>query len=86
MDRSCDEEILQRLKRIEGQLKGIQRMVAEHRDCEQIVTQLLAARSALDSAGAQIVRAHVAICLESLPPEKMRASVSRMVDLLSRMT
>ena len=42
------EEITNRLKRVEGQVRGLQRMVDEHRDCEAILTQLMAARAALD--------------------------------------
>jgi len=37
-----------RLRRVEGQIRGIQRMVEEGRECEAIVTQLMAARAALD--------------------------------------
>ena len=45
------EEITNRLKRVEGQVRGLQRMVEEERDCEAILTQLMAARAALDRVG-----------------------------------
>jgi hypothetical protein len=44
-------EISNRLKRIEGQIRGLQRMVEEQRDCEAILTQLMAGRAALDRVG-----------------------------------
>ncbi len=56
-------EILARLRRVEGQIRGIQRMVEEERDCEEIVTQLLAARAALDKAGMLIMGKHIEQCL-----------------------
>ena len=57
------EEVLTRLRRIEGQLRGIQRMIEEERSCEAIVTQLMAARAALDKASLQIMSQHIDKCL-----------------------
>ena len=45
------QSLLARLRRIEGQIRGIQRMLEEDRVCEDIVTQLMAARSSLDQVG-----------------------------------
>ena len=45
------EEITRRLKRVEGQIRGLQRMVEDERDCEAVLTQLMAARAALDRVG-----------------------------------
>ncbi|HUL95047.1 MAG TPA: metal-sensitive transcriptional regulator [Usitatibacter sp.] len=49
-DAKRKREMVLRLKRIEGQLRGIQAMIAEGEDCEKVVQQLSAARSALDKA------------------------------------
>ncbi len=57
------EEILTRLRRVEGQIRGIQRMIEEGRECEAIVTQLMAARAALDRAGLFIMTHHISSCL-----------------------
>lgn len=54
--------IVKRLKLIEGQLRGLQKMVSEERDCESIVTQLAAVRSAIDSVGALVLNNYVQIC------------------------
>jgi DNA-binding FrmR family transcriptional regulator len=44
----CDPKLANRLKRVEGQIRGILRMMEEHDDCQKITTQLLAARSGVD--------------------------------------
>jgi len=48
MREALHAKIGDRLRRVEGQIRGIQRMVEEGRECEAIVTQLMAARAALD--------------------------------------
>ncbi len=57
------EAILTRLRRIEGQIRGIHKMLEEDRVCEDVVTQLMAARSSLDKAGLLIIDRHIETCL-----------------------
>ena len=57
------EQILGRLRRVEGQIRGIQKMIDENRDCEAVVTQLMAARAALDKASLVIITQHLQQCL-----------------------
>lgn len=57
-------ELLNRLRRIEGQVRGLQRMVEERQDCASVITQLSAARSALDQVGFLMLSRHMAECLE----------------------
>jgi DNA-binding FrmR family transcriptional regulator len=59
------EAILARLRRLEGQIRGIHRMLAEDRVCEDIVTQLMAVRSGLDQVGLLIIDQHIDRCLAS---------------------
>ena len=56
------EAIVKRLKRIEGQIRGLQKMVTDERDCESIVTQLAAVRSAIDGVGALVLNNYIKIC------------------------
>ena len=56
------EAVMKRLKRIEGQIRGLQKMVADERECESIVTQLAAVRSAIDSVGALVLNNYIKIC------------------------
>lgn len=79
-----DKAIRDRLRRTEGQVRGVLRMLDEGRSCEEIVAQLLAVRAAVERAAAEIVLAHLDECLTTLPPEQTRAVVSRAVRLLGR--
>lgn len=68
--RSDMQALLARLRRIEGQIRGIHRMVAEGRVCEDVLTQLMAARSGLDQVGLLLMDHHIEHCLgSSLPVE-----------------
>src|SRR3989304_1376957 len=57
--KSDSEALLARLRRIEGQVRGVHRMLAEGRVCEDILTQLMAARSGLDQVGLLIMDPHI---------------------------
>ncbi|MHB9034874.1 MAG: metal-sensitive transcriptional regulator [Anaerolineae bacterium] len=63
------EQILGRLRRVEGQIRGIQKMIEESRDCESVVTQLMAARAALDKASLVVITQHLKQCLTEPNPE-----------------
>ena len=52
-----------RLRRIEGQIRGINRMVEERRYCIDIIQQLTAARKALDQVSLQIMNGHINSCV-----------------------
>lgn len=53
-------EVITRLRRIEGQIRGLQRLVEEGAECRDVVTQLSAARSALDRVGFKLMAAALA--------------------------
>lgn len=56
-------QIQNRLKRIAGQVSGIQRMVDEDKYCVDILTQVAAVRSALDAMGVQLLTDHIEGCV-----------------------
>jgi DNA-binding FrmR family transcriptional regulator len=62
------ENIVTRLRRVEGQLRGIQRMLEEGRICEDVVTQLVAARNAIDQVGVRVLELHIGRCVFSGRP------------------
>ena len=62
-EKTLEEDIGGRLRRIEGQARGIQKMMEEGRDCEDMLTQTMAMRSALDLVGARIMEFHLDRCL-----------------------
>ncbi len=57
------EQINNRLRRIEGQVRGIQRMVDEGRDCRDVVQQLAAVRAAVHQVGLEVMRIYAGQCL-----------------------
>ncbi len=57
--------VLNRLRRIEGQVRGLQRMIDEGKECEQVLTQLSAVKSALDRVGIYLISHRMKECLET---------------------
>jgi DNA-binding FrmR family transcriptional regulator len=64
-------ELIKRVRRIEGQARGIERMMDEGRNCAEIVTQIAALRAAVDRLGYQLIRTNLRACLNDveLPQE-----------------
>jgi DNA-binding FrmR family transcriptional regulator len=80
--------VRKRLQRIEGQVRGLERMVDEDRYCIDIVTQIAAVRAALRSVEREILRDHVAHCVEhaitSGNEAEQRRKIGELVEVLSR--
>lgn len=77
-----------RLNRIEGQVRGIARMVEEDRYCIDVVTQITAVRAALKKVEEVILQDHVGCCvehaIESGDKDEQRKKVAELVDVLGR--
>ncbi|MGA2286059.1 MAG: metal-sensitive transcriptional regulator [Dehalococcoidia bacterium] len=56
-------DALVRLRRLEGQIRGIQHMLEEDRGCEQLLTQLMAVRAGIDQVGLLLMETHIEKCL-----------------------
>ena len=82
-DDGTAQELVDRLARIEGQVRGISKMVQERRPCDQVLTQVMAARAALEKVGAAVVTHTIDECL-ALPPEQARKVLVRSVQLLTK--
>lgn len=73
------DEVLARLRRAEGQLRGVQRLIEDGADCKDVVTQLTAAQAALHRAGLRLMAPGMRHCLadphraeaEGMTPEAM---------------
>jgi DNA-binding FrmR family transcriptional regulator len=76
------EEITNRLKRIEGQIRGLQRMIDERQDCEAILTQVMAARSALDRVGLLVADNFVRECILNADGAVAQQRVGRVLGLV----
>lgn len=80
-----DNKTKNRLKRIEGQVKGILRMMEEEQECKDVITQLSAARSAIDRTIGVIVSANLIKCMEDIDEMGARTQedvIKEAVDLL----
>ncbi|MGE0566102.1 MAG: metal-sensitive transcriptional regulator [Pseudolabrys sp.] len=79
---------LKRLNRIEGQVRGLGRMVEDDRYCIDIVTQISAVRAALRKVEEEILREHVAHCVEhaiaSGDKKDQRQKIAELMDVMGR--
>jgi len=66
------DDVRKRLRRVAGQVQGVERMLDEGRECRDVVTQISAAGKALEQAGFQLVAAGLTYCIEH--PEDAEAS------------
>ena len=84
---SDTEAVAARLKRIEGQVKGIQRMLEEGRPCEDLITQIMAVRAALDKVALGVMADHMEECLtETVSSGQKKATIERALTLFLRMS
>lgn len=81
LEESSAAEVVKRLRRVEGQLGGIIRMIEDGRDCADVVTQLAAASKALDRAGFRLIACGMRQCLASEGADGDRMSAAEMEKL-----
>jgi DNA-binding FrmR family transcriptional regulator len=88
MRKNTKTSCLKRLRRIEGQVRGLARMVEEDRYCIDVVTQIAAVRAALRRVEEEVLRDHVAHCVEhaisSGDAKDQRQKVAELIDVLKR--
>jgi DNA-binding FrmR family transcriptional regulator len=88
MERPDKPKLLNRLNRIEGQVRGIARMVDEDRYCIDILTQIQAVRAALGKVESEILREHLGHCIEGAivagDKAEQRKKAQELIDLLER--
>jgi len=63
LDSDVEEDLQNRLSRIEGHVRGIKRMLAEHASCDKLLIQITAVRSALNQAAARLLENHLETCV-----------------------
>ena len=88
MRKDIKTSCLKRLQRIEGQVRGLSRMVEEDRYCIDIVTQISAVRAALRRAEEEILRDHGAHCVEAAitsgDKTAQRRKIAELMEVVSR--
>jgi CsoR family transcriptional regulator, copper-sensing transcriptional repressor len=81
-------KLLNRLRRIEGQVRGVARMVDEDRYCIDVLTQLQAVRAAVSRVETEMLKDHLGHCIEgaivSGDVDEQRRKATELIDLLER--
>lgn len=79
------DDILPRLRRIEGQVRGITKMVEDQRYCIDIIQQLTAARKALDQVSLKIMNRHVNSCVsDAIRKQEGEAKITELMQTITR--
>jgi DNA-binding FrmR family transcriptional regulator len=88
MQNTTKAAVQKRLGRIEGQVRGVAAMVAEDRYCIDIITQLSAVRAALRKVEEEVLRDHVAHCVEHAiahgDADEQRRKIAEIVEVMGR--
>jgi len=81
-DPQVKNDLIQRLRRIEGQTRGVVRMIEEGRDCQEVLQQLAAIRAAVQQASIQVMRSYALECIQATEssPEEMAEALIRAVS------
>ncbi|NRG25491.1 metal-sensitive transcriptional regulator [Klebsiella michiganensis] len=80
----CNKDILNRLKRTEGQLRGIQKMIEDEKECVDVITQLSAVSSSVNRIMGIIVAENLKNCLENpdSDTETQKQKIDQAVQLI----
>jgi DNA-binding FrmR family transcriptional regulator len=88
MEREMKPRLLNRLNRIEGQVRGVARMIEDDRYCIDVMTQLQAVRAALARVETEILKEHLGHCIEGAivagDKDEQRKKASELIALLDR--
>jgi len=81
------DKLQNRLRRIEGQVRGISRMIEEGKYCIDILTQISAVEAAMDKVALELLREHTRHCLmnDAVGPADREEKVSEVVDAVGRL-
>jgi DNA-binding FrmR family transcriptional regulator len=74
-----------RVRKIAGQLNAVERMLTEHCDCAEVLTQLVSARKAIKSLSEKLIHSHVEHCIEHAEsPQESRRKLRDLLTVLER--
>jgi CsoR family transcriptional regulator, copper-sensing transcriptional repressor len=91
MEKENRRKIINRLKRIEGQIRGLEKLVEKEAPCIEILTQVSAVTAAIKKAGTEVIRVYLGQCLAEIPRKsdgdregkikEFQKSLSRYIDM-----
>ncbi|RAO99379.1 hypothetical protein PW5551_04390 [Petrotoga sp. 9PW.55.5.1] len=84
VNKNDKENLINRLKRIEGQVRGLQKMLEEERRCEDILTQLSAVKGALNKAAEEIMRGYTKSCIIEYEKSGNDKMLDELIEVLSK--
>jgi CsoR family transcriptional regulator, copper-sensing transcriptional repressor len=79
------DQLQTRLRRIEGQVRGIERMVEEDRYCIDVLTQIAAVQAALDKVALGLLDGHAHTCVIGAEPQQQDARTAEMMAAIGRL-
>src|SRR4051794_2139512 len=79
------DQLLNRLRRIEGQVRGVERMVDEDRYCIDVVTQISAVQAALDKVALGLIDGHTRHCVMGAEPDEREAKTDELMTAVGRL-
>ncbi len=83
--RADKEALLKRLRRIEGQVRGVERMVEEERYCIDVVTQITAIEAALDKVALGLLEDHAQHCVIGARPDRQEERTTELMAAVKRL-
>lgn len=79
------DQITKRLRRVEGQVRGIEKMIDEDRYCIDVLTQISAAQAALDKVALQLMEDHAAHCVVGGPEDLKEERTEELMGAVARL-
>ncbi len=80
-----NKELITRLNRIEGQVRGVRKMVEEERYCVDILTQVMAVQAALNAFNKQLLNSHIHSCVVDDIKEDREGAVDELCETIQKL-
>lgn len=84
-DEEIKENLLRRLHRLEGQIRGVEQMISEQRDCNDVLQQLSAVRSAMDGVTEIYLKQMITECMSVEEPGELPSRRKEMAEQLTHL-
>ncbi len=82
----CKSNVINRLKKIEGQVKGIQNMIEENKNCNDVMIQISAVRSAINKVGGLVLEAYIKESVKDSLVNKRQDEIEGIIETIVKFT
>lgn len=82
----CKSNVINRLKKIEGQVKGIQNMIEENKNCDDVMIQISAVRSAINKVGGLVLEAYIKEYVQDSLVNKKKDEIESIINTIVKFT